>query len=102
GRYAEALPLLDSSLAMADRIGSLEDMKEAHISLVMLHEQMGNPQVALDHFRQYHDLSDSLMNAQTSAAMDEMRLRYDTEKKDRENQDLRATAELSELRAARD
>lgn len=102
GRYAEAQPLLDSSLAMADRIVSLEDMKEAHISLVMLHEQMGNPQVALDHFRQYHDLSDSLMNAQTSAAMDEMRLRYDTEKKDRENQDLRATAELSELRAARD
>ncbi len=102
GRYAEALSLLDSSLALAGRVGSLEDMKEAHISLVVLHEHLGHAQAALDHFRMYHHLSDSLMNAETGAAMEELRLRYDTEKKDRENQDLRATAELAALRAARD
>lgn len=102
GRFSEALPLLDSSLALADSIGSLEDMKEAHISLVLLHERMGNAQSALDHFRLYHELRDSLMSAETSATMDELRLRYNTEKKDRENQELRAFAELSELRAARD
>lgn len=101
GRYAESLPLLDSSLALATRMGSLEDMKEAHHSLVLLHERMGHAPAALEHFRAYHDLSDSLMNTTTGAAMEELRLRYDTEKKDRENEELRATAELTALRAER-
>jgi two-component sensor histidine kinase len=77
-------------------------MKEAHISLVMLLETMGRPQAALDHLRAYHALSDSLMNAGTNAAMEELRLRYDTEKTERENHELRASAELSALRAGRD
>lgn len=101
GRLSAALPLLDSALALATRVGSLEDKREAHISLVMLHEQMDNAQAALDHFRLYHALSDSLMNAQTSATMDELRMRYDTEKKDRENAELRAQQELADLRADR-
>ncbi|MCB9163517.1 MAG: tetratricopeptide repeat protein [Flavobacteriales bacterium] len=36
GRYAEARTFLDSSLVLAQRIGSLEDEKEAHLSLVQL------------------------------------------------------------------
>lgn len=100
-RYAEARPLLDSSLALAERIGSLEDEKEAHISLVHLHERLDDPQQALVHFRAYHALSDSLMNAGTQMAMEELTLQYDTEKKDRENAELRAAQELADLRAER-
>ena len=100
-RYAEARALLDSSLVLAERIGSLEDEKEAHISLVHLHERLDDPQQALVHFRAYHALSDSLMNAGTQAAMEELALQYDTEKKDRENAELRAAQELADLRAER-
>ena len=100
-RYAEARALLDSSLALAERIGSLEDEKEAHISLVQLYERINDPRQALDHFRAYHALSDSLMNAGTQAAMEELTLQYDTEKKDRENAELRAAQELADLRAER-
>lgn len=101
GRFREAKPLLDSSLAVAERIGSMEDMKEAHASLAALHERLHEPQHALDHFRTYHALSDSLMNAGVSGRMSEMKLRYDTERKDRENAELRAQQELAELRADR-
>jgi tetratricopeptide (TPR) repeat protein len=101
GRNTEAKAALDSSLALARRIRSLEDTKEAHISLVMLHEQMGDPASALAHYREYHRLSDSLMNNAVEDRMNELRLRYDTEKKDRENQQLRAAQEVMELRAAR-
>ena len=101
GRYAEARTFLDSSLVLAQRIGSLEDEKEAHLSLVQLHERLDDPERALEHFRAYHALSDSLMNAGTQAAMEELSLRYDTEKKDRENAALRAAQELADLRAER-
>ena len=101
GRHAEAKPLLDSSLAISERIGSLEDMKEAHASLANLHEQMNDHANALVHYRTYHVLSDSLMNAGVSSAMSELRLRYDTERKDRENAGLRAQQDLAELRADR-
>ncbi|HPF92278.1 MAG TPA: histidine kinase, partial [Flavobacteriales bacterium] len=41
------------------------------------------------------------MNAGTQAAMEELALQYDTEKKDRENAELRAAQELADLRAER-
>ncbi len=101
GRLAEARPLLDSSLAIATRVGSLEGMKEAHASLVNLHEELNDPESALEHFRAYHDLNDSLMNESTRAEMSELQLRYDTEHKDRENAELRSAQEVAMLRAAR-
>lgn len=101
GRPAEALPLLDSSLALARRLHSLEDLRESHFSLSKLHEQQGRAAAALAHYKAYHQLSDSLMNADKEATMNELRLRYATEKKDRENKELRSGQELAELRAER-
>jgi LytS/YehU family sensor histidine kinase len=76
-------------------------MKEAHASLATLHEHMDEHAKALEHYRTYHTLSDSLMNAGVSSEMSELRLRYDTEHRDRENAELRAQQELADLRAAR-
>ncbi|MBX2979450.1 MAG: tetratricopeptide repeat protein [Flavobacteriales bacterium] len=101
GRYNEAKALLDSSLAISKRIDSMEDMKEAHISLVYLYEHLNDPANALRHFRSYHTLRDTLMNAEVTGRMAELGLRYDSEKKDRENAELRAQQELAELRADR-
>lgn len=101
GRYQEAKTLLDSSLAVAGRIGSMEDMKEAHISLASLYEHLNDPAKALQHFRSYHALRDTLMNAEVTGRMAELGLRYDSEKKDRENAELRVQQELAALRADR-
>ncbi len=101
GRYEEARVHLDSSLAIAIRIGSMEDRKEARGSLVLLYEAMGDYKAAFENQNLYQALSDSLMNEGTEMGMQELRLQYDTEKKDRENNELRITQELAELRAAR-
>ncbi len=101
GRYAESAPFLDSALVLAQRIGSLEDIKEAHNSLALLYEQAGDPLLALKHYKAHDHMRDSLMNVDTESAMNELRLRYDTERKDRENEDLRAAHEMTELRAER-
>lgn len=101
GQYAQALPLLDSSLALARRIGSQEDIKHAHYALVETNERIGNAQAALHHLRAYQAVNDSLMNGGTQAAMEELRMRYQNEKRDLENKELRTTAELTTLRAER-
>jgi tetratricopeptide (TPR) repeat protein/two-component sensor histidine kinase len=101
GQFREAGPLLDSSLAIAERIGSKDLVKEAHISLVRQREAIGEVAAALKHFRRYHHLSDSLMNAEKDATMSELRVRYDAERKERENDELRAAQELFDLRAER-
>lgn len=100
-RYRESAPLLDSALALAQRIGSLEDIKEAHGSLALLHEQAGNAVLALQHYKSHDHMRDSLMSAGTESAMNELRLRYDTERRDREHKELQATAALTRLRAER-
>lgn len=101
GQFEQARIHLDSSSAIAERIGSVEDSKEARGSLVLLYEAMGDYKAAFENQRTYHALSDSLMNAGTEMGMQELRLQYDTEKKDRENSELRTAQELTELRAAR-
>lgn len=101
GKFREAGPLLDSSLAIAQRIGSADLIKEAHVSLARQRESMGDPIAALMHVRSSQLLSDSLMNAEKDATMSELRVRFDTERKERENTALRAAQELSDLRAER-
>lgn len=96
-----ARPVLDSSLAVATRTGSLEDLKQTHHSLARLYDAMRDPAKALYHFREQQRYSDSLMTAEKDAAMQELRLRYDTEHQGRENEELRAARELAALRAER-
>lgn len=101
GRYREAAPLLDSCMAIARRIDAAEEVKETYVSLSRLAAGLGDHATALEHFKRYHILSDSLMNTDKDAAMQDLRMKYDTAKKDRENDELRAAHEVTALVAAR-
>lgn len=101
GRNAQARAPLDSALALAELRGWPEDIKEAHLSVARQREAVGDAVAALGHYKAFQALSDSLMNAAKDAAMNELRVRYDTEHKERENQQLRSARLLSEVRAER-
>lgn len=101
GDLRAARPVLDSSLAFATRTGSMEDLKQTHHSLARLHEAMDDPAKALYHFREQQRYSDSLMTTEKDAAMQELRVQYDTEHQARENEELRAAQDLADLRAER-
>lgn len=101
GDLRAARPVLDSSLAFATRTGSLEDLKQTHHSLARLFERLNDPTQALHHYREQQRYSDSLMTAGKDAAMQELRLQYDTEHQERENAELRAAQELQAIRAER-
>ncbi len=101
GKNAEARAPLDSSLALALERGWPEDIKEAHLSVARQREAVGDAASALFHYKAHHALGDSLMNAAKDAAMNDLRMRYDTERKERENQQLRTAKLFSEMRAER-
>ncbi len=101
GSYPEARPVLDSSLAMAQRTGSMDQLMEAHGSMAKLHEGLGDMKQALYHYREMQRYSDSLMTAEKDAAMNELRLQYDTERTERENAELRSARTFTELKAER-
>jgi len=101
GKFREAGPLLDRSLVLAERIGSADLIKEVHVSLARQREAIGDLALALKHVRRSQQLGDSLMNAEKDATMSELRVRYDTERKERENDELRSAQDLADLRAER-
>ncbi|HEX2616006.1 MAG TPA: histidine kinase, partial [Flavobacteriales bacterium] len=101
GRYAEAKAPLDSALALAVRSGPLEEVDYVYEQVAQQREHVHDYEDAVHYLRLSMHLSDSMMNAAKEASMNEMRVRYETEKKERENQTLRASQEVSELRAER-
>lgn len=78
-----------------------EDIKDAHHALAQLHRATGRYDLAFDHLEAYHRVRDTLMSADTERAMSELRMRYDTERRDRAYQELQAAQELTALRAER-
>lgn len=101
GRYAEARAPLDSGLAIATANEMPDDASELHHYLSVQHERMGDAPAAYAHLLRYRELHDSLMSVKKEATMNDLRVRYEVEKKDRENQQLRTAQELSALRVAR-
>lgn len=92
---------LDSSMVLAARIGAVEDIKEINGTLARLYEATGRAEAALRHYKLYHAQGDSLMNADKRAEMNGMRARFEAERAQRENAQLRAEKALAGAKAER-
>ena len=101
GRFKEAAPFMDSSLVIARRNDSLEDIKEAHLSIARQREGVGDAQAALFHMKRYYELRDSLLDSEKDDKMNELLVRYGVERQERDNDRLRLDKERADLRAER-
>lgn len=101
GRYAQARAPLDSALALAYRVGSLEDQGYVEGQVAKQRAQVNDHAQALQHLKAAMQLGDSTMNEAKEASMNELRVRYETDKKDQENQRLRAAQDITALREER-
>jgi len=101
GRYKEAAPYMDSSLVLARRSNSLEDIKEAHLSIARQREGVGDVEAALFHMKRYYELRDSLLDSEKDDKMNELLVRYGVERQERDNDRLRLDKERADLRAER-
>ncbi len=101
GKVEEAGHNFRESLHLADSVGSLEDAMIAHGALAGYHERKGDASAALAEERLRKVLSDSLMNSERQSTMAEMLVKYESEKKDRENEQLRSRMMAGELEQER-
>jgi tetratricopeptide (TPR) repeat protein len=99
GDHHAARAHLDSSITLAQRTGSREDLKEAHLSSSKSYAATGEYERAYQHYVAYNTLADSLMNAEKDRTMSELLVRNDVQRKERENADLRSAQALAQIEA---
>ena len=78
---------------MAISSQNLSSLEEAHRLKSQHFEQLGQYQLALHHYRIHKSIQDSVLNEETAMIVQEMDQRFQTEKKDKEIAQQRATLE---------
>jgi serine phosphatase RsbU (regulator of sigma subunit) len=100
GDHQNALSSLQKGLAIANEIRHMEDRKLAHLGLSQTYAAMGNFKMAVENYRNYSDIKDSIFNEKNSKQMAEMNTRFESAKKDNElvKKDLEISKRLSDAR----
>ncbi len=81
GNFKEAEAYLDEAFATATEIGALPLVRESYKTRSTLYERMGKPQQALEAYRNYSTIKDSLFTEKSQTKLAEMEAWYETEKK---------------------
>jgi tetratricopeptide (TPR) repeat protein len=96
----KALPYIERSLKIAQEINALDKMNKGHDMLSRAYEQLGQPLFALQHYRQYIKLRDSLFNEENTKKALRAEMNFEYEKKEQavrleqEKKEALAKAEL--------
>lgn len=88
---------LDSSMAISNEQNDLRLLMMGHASLAVLKEKQGKPKKALFHQRQQQKLKDSLFGKEKQEQLEEIEIRYETEKKEARNRSLQKENEIARL-----
>lgn len=99
GKPAAALAHLDTALAITRSLGDRGSEKNVLLSQAGALAAAGRYEAAFRAHQAYSALADSLMNAGKDAVMRELHVKYGVQRKERENERLRAEAELASVRA---
>ncbi|ULC58808.1 sensor histidine kinase [Flaviramulus sp. BrNp1-15] len=95
GNYRESEQILKKHLNNLK--GSVKDQSKLYFSLYKLYEVSNRHQEALMHHKEYKKLSDSIINENGLKNFNELRVKYDIEKKDKELVEQKLTLEKQEL-----
>jgi len=82
GLQQQALDSLQRGTAMARRGNSGRYLPELLLAMSECYEKEGDRQKALDCYKQYHEYTDTLFNAEKELAVGDMREKYDTERRE--------------------
>ncbi|MEM7037045.1 MAG: histidine kinase, partial [Bacteroidota bacterium] len=80
---------LQAALTIADSLQANQILRDAHKYLADAYEHSGDFQQSLHHLRLYNGIHDSLYTAEENEQIIALQAKYDAEKKDRENAELR-------------
>lgn len=83
GQYVKAVPYLQQYLQYPRQFTALPGVSEAHLLLYKIDSARQDYPAALQHFRAYKEITDSIFSATKSLQIAELKVQYDTEKKDK-------------------
>ena len=96
-KYNVALFYYAKALDLATTLNSREQKLEIYKNYSDVYKSLGNYEKALEYFAQSSSLNDSIYNEKSSRQIAEMQTKYESVKKEKENQLLRKNSELQTL-----
>ncbi len=96
--YRKAHAYFTKAVEISKRIGMIENTMLAYGSLININEAMGRYKEALDNYRVYKAYSDSIFTTESQNSINEMEIRYQTEKKEKEIELLNRQKEIQSIR----
>lgn len=92
---------LDEAMKLLEGEKIADYLRDVNFNYAMLYEKRGDLRTAYGYLKSYKVLSDSLFNLENSRVINDLKEKYDAEKKEKENELLRSKTELQELELKR-
>lgn len=92
----KAIELSQQSIKISEKFGYVENLKYAYGNLASFYRDKKDFSNAYHYLSVYFSVADSLKNEALSRSLNDLSIKYETEKKDQENRYLQAQNELSE------
>lgn len=102
GEYDSARVFLQDGVLLADRIQAKTLLRNGYFSLYELFSDQNDYDNALDYYKAYSVVKDSLISEQGKNKLAELRIKYETEEKERENEILRKNNSIQNLKLSRE
>lgn len=96
-KYKTAISYYDVAYQWAIKLNSKEDKLNIYKDYVDLYKAMGNYDKSLQNLEKHNLLQDSIQNEKSSIQIAEMQTKYESEKKEKENELLRKNNAIQEL-----
>lgn len=97
GNHTEAVNWLTKSLDQAKKLKVRQIEMNIHYNLSEAYEKKGHRNKALEHYKEYIHLKDNLYDKENTKRIEEMKIRYETAKIERENRTLLREKEIQQL-----
>ncbi len=101
GKIKEALSYLSQSIKIAQALREPEEMRDSYLSLSELYEKIGDYHKALEAYKNFHALYDTLLNLEKAKTINALKTQFETERKEKEIERLRQEKEIQELELSR-
>lgn len=82
--YTEARPVIEEGIALATQLETKLELKDLYLRASELYEATGNHAAALYWHKRFTSLGDSVLSEKNTAAINNMEIRFDTEKKEQQ------------------
>ncbi len=99
GKYQEAVQSQLNAIKTAKEVGYKVGLEGAYLSLSSAYEKLNNTKDALEYYKLYKAIKDSIFNKENSSKLIEMETKFDSERKEKEITLLTKGKEISNLKA---